>query len=229
MSNKRWLIQATCTLGLTRVEWGTRLAMVLPPVNRYRAITEIQGYEATFHARNVAVHMALNNPPMNPETEEPAEVEYLMFYDDDILPRSRYAVQHLLTVLDQNLEMGVIGGVYPRRSEVPEPIVFEKVGEAASWVWEDGGVHRVDVIGTGFMMIRLAAIKTIPVPEYEAQDGTKIRAFFAEDAGWTDDFMFGLLCEKYNVPMYVHGGVICDHIDHSGKVYCVEDAKVAVA
>jgi len=223
-----WLMTAVCTLGTVRSEWATRLALMLPPMGRMRLVTEVLGYEGVSHARNVAMHMVFNKEVTHPETGLPADFDYLMYYDDDIVPRSRAALQMLVSAMDQNSEIGVIGGVYPRRGELPEPIVVHEPGKGAWWGWKDGGLHRVYMTGTGFTVIRLSAVRDLAVPTYKTEDGTEIRAFFIEDAQGGDDFRFADLCMAADIPWYVHGSVQCDQIDRDGTWYRLEKAEVLV-
>ena len=211
------LLIAVCTLGQVRAEWAIALASALPPVGRKRLVTTLMGFE-TAHARNVACWLAQDKG-----------CEYLMFWDDDVIPRERAALLRLVSVMDQRSEIAVLGGVYPRRSDVPEPIVVKTKGNGLWWGWADGAVHKVYMTGTGFTLVRVAELAGLDGPVYETDDGRTLHAYFNTRPHLTDDFWLGELCEAAGKGWYVHGDVVCDQIDReSGHLYCVEEAKVTV-
>ncbi len=204
--------------GTVRTDWAIAFASQIPPTGRTRNFSVLEGFSSVPHLRNVAVHVALME-----------EAEYLMFWDDDVIPRSQVAMQKIVITLDQNPDATIVGGIYPRRGEIPEPIVAQTVDSGLWWGWEDGGVHKVYVSGTGFMVIRMADLAEIEVPTEEMEDGSVLRQFFGERPHYTDDYWLAALLAKHNKTWLVHGDVVCDQVDIDGTRYRIEDAKQKVA
>lgn len=217
------LMVAICTLGRVRVEQEIALLSHTWPNGISRQLSTIKGF-STCDARNLHVQIAKDEG-----------VKYLMFWDDDIAPRSQSAVSLMVSAMEQIEDIDILGGVYPRRlKDFPEPIVVRE--GKTWWGWEDGGIHPVQITGTGFTLIRVAALDKIQVPTYdiELEDKTSktVGKYFAERLGKnqiTDDFYLGDLCSEFGVRWFVAGQIICDQYGDDGHVYSVEDAKVGIA
>ena len=212
---------AVCTLGAVRAEWAVGLASMHQSTGRVQQLSLIKNMKIA-DARNFAVNLACA-----------IDAEYLLFWDDDMIPRLTDASKRLITTLDQHPEIDVIGAVYPMRRAVSEPCVVEQKNGGCYWGWRDGKVHEVYMTGTGFMAIRVSALKAT-VPEPYTLSGAPLGRFFQiEDDGMggqtTDDFWFAGYCRHWGIKQYVHGGVICDQIQDSGEMVRIEDAEVAVA
>jgi hypothetical protein len=168
----------------------------------------------TVDARNVAMALARER-----------ESEYLVFYDDDMLPRDTDAVVRLVSTMERYRDIDVLGGVYPRRRSVPDPLVFKEEDGGVWWGWEDGQVHEVYMTGTGFMCLRMERFG-FPTEVYELRD-SMIPRFFDRTADRTDDFYFADLCKQNGRKQFVHGGVICDQMNLDGTRYSIEDRVLA--
>lgn len=212
---------AVCTLGRVTIEHELTILSQTWPLGHAREYAVMKGYTIQ-DARNLAVRDA-----------EMHGSDFLTFYDDDMLPRSADALMRLLNAIVQNPKIDVLGAVYPRRTEVPEPVVERKQGEGAFWGWEDGRLHRVWMVGTGFTIYRMKAldrIKDVPVDQLKAadsEDPVDCRRIF-EITTTTDDFAFAVSARKSGIKQYVHGGVLCDQIALNGQRWRVEDARVKV-
>jgi len=214
---------AVCTLGNVRAEWAVGFASAQQPAGRVLHLALVKNMSVA-DARNYALNTACA-----------MDAEYLMFWDDDIIPRQSDAPKLLITALDQHPEIDVIGGVYPMRRDVPEPVVVEREGGGYSWCWRDGKVHPVYMVGTGFMAIRIASIKqAAPNPYDHPGVDVPIGEYFrTEDFGdlgqTTDDYWFAEFCKHWKLKQYVHGGVIADQIQDYGEIMRVEDAEAVMA
>ena len=107
------LLIAICTLGKVRAEWAAGLAIMKPVSGRPYELTLIQGM-STVDARNVAMALAFER-----------KSEYMLFYDDDMLPRDPDAVLNLVSTMERYKDIDVLGGIYPRRRSVPDPLFFK--------------------------------------------------------------------------------------------------------
>ena len=212
---------AVCTLGAVRAEWAVGLASMHQSMGRVQQLSLIKNMKIA-DARNFAANLALS-----------MDCEYLLFWDDDMIPRMTDASKRLITALDQHADLDVIGAVYPMRRAVPEPCVVRDKGDGAFWGWKDGQIHKVYMAGTGFMAIRLSALKTTVPEPYQVNHTTLGRYFQIEEDGaggvTTDDFWFAAYCKHWKLQQAVHGGVICDQIEDSGEMVRIEEAEVQVA
>lgn len=195
---------ATCTLGPVRIEWTVAaLAQTLPLWRTFKR-TVIVG-KTTIDARNMAVKQA-----------QEEGFDYLLFWDDDVVPHDKLAVQHLLAVIDADDSIDLVGGIYPRKVTM-EPIVAKDNEEKSGvwWGWRDGHAEQVYMTGTGFLIIRVASLAKIPVT-----DGR----YFEIDDRTTDDFFFADWCKATKLKWYAAGNVVCDQIDLDGRLHEVEKA-----
>jgi hypothetical protein len=192
---KRHVMEAICTLGLTRVEWAAAFAQRAFILGGGRE-TVIILEQSTSGARHKAVELA---------REKDADI--LFFWDDDIIPLNRNHQAGMIAAMAYNPHIDVIGGVYPLRRDVPEPIVSAAPGAPAYWGWQDGKIHKVYMVGTAFMAIRLESFTDIPLPWFDDSELT------------SDDYTFAALCEQHGKSIYVDGRAVCDQIDLSGLRY----------
>ena len=195
------LLIAICTLGRVRIEWAAAFTGQSAPFGRGLNPFVIMGM-TTIDARNRAVEMAREK-----------QAEYLMFWDDDVIPRDALCLERMMATIQVNKHVDVIGGVYPVRRDVPNPIVVKSAdADGPFWDWRDGKAHKVHMVGTGFMVIRMASFDEVTEP------------FFAYDPTMSDDFYFANVCKKHGKQQYIDGSVICDQIDLDSRLYRVEAA-----
>ena len=204
---------ATCTLGKVRIEWATNMFRFRKLIGMKTQQKVMLNYELC-DARNVAVHEALAE-----------NVEFLLFWDDDMLPFDSTATVKLLAEMQLHPEIDVIGGVYPPRRDITEPLVIKQRNMGTWWGWRDGRVHKVFMVGTGFMMLRMDSLRKMDVPTYTLGE-LELKQFFDDGADITDDFYFAYLAEQNGLNTYVHGGVICAQINIDGKMFTIPDTEV---
>ena len=147
----RTIFSVTCTLGRVRAEWAYDFSSQMPPMGRKMMVAFLTDM-TTSDARNTGMAMA-----------QFSDAQYVMFWDDDILPKDNEAIAKMVTAMDQHPEIDVLGGVYPCRRQVCDPIVV-KDGPYGGvwWGWQDGNIHPVYLTGTGFTLVRL---ERLPLPE----------------------------------------------------------------
>lgn len=212
---------AICSTGLVRIEHEIALVQMRYPLARKCRVLAVVNNHGVSVARNMAVKKALMD-----------DTEILVFWDDDIIPRSNTAIRRMVEVMTQNPEVDVLGGVYPVRSDTPEPIVVKAPGEGVWWGWQDGGVHEVYMTGTGFTAIRLARLADLPAEQGD-EWGNDLIVYFAEEAregGISDDFYFAALCARGGLRWFVDGSTVCDQIDRvTGDLFSVEKSLVSIA
>jgi len=225
------LVVATCTLGKMRAESMVYLSRCGTPLGQKRMQLWVIGH-TTQDARNIAA-----------TTAQGCGYEYLMFWDDDIVPKpSRVmpkgfgAAEVLLATMDQNPEIDILGGVYPARQVNPAPIVTKRSLGEPWWGWEDGGIHKVWMTGTGFTIYRMSSLKKlnpesveVEVPELPGQMAHVLEYFVLDAMGPTDDYHLAKRAEEAGLTWYVHGGVTADQLDLDGHMFRFEDARQRIA
>lgn len=209
-----------CSLGLLRAEHEVMMLGTGMPLGQAVGFVYALGYGIQ-DARNAAWGRA-HDDPFGP-------YEYFMFWDDDVVPLEGGAAETLLETMDQNPEIDILGGVYPARQPIPSPIVQTEKNGKPWWGWEDGGIHKVWMTGTGFTIYRVSSIKKINAPTKMFQlDGRSwpVREYFWLQDG-TDDHALAIEAEKAGLSWYVHGGVVADQIENTvtGQRFQVKNAR----
>ncbi len=208
-----------CTLGLLRIETLMSVALSGMPLGQAQAWIPIVGYGIQ-DARNIAWNIA-----------ESQGWEYMMFWDDDVMPLSGGSVEILLETMEQNPGIDIIGGVYPARQDIPSPIVLKEKFGNPWWGWEDGGIHKVWMTGTGFTMYRVSSIAKLDAPSRTMPTNAgewKVKQYFRLEEG-CDDSTLAMDAEAAGLSWYVHGDVVCDQVEINGKRYQVKDARQRIA
>ncbi len=158
----------------------------------------------------------------------------MLTLDDDTIPPA-HAIQSLWSVLANNPKVAICGGIYVSKDgDFPQPLVFKDLGGGVMWNWTLGEVFPCAGIGTGCMMVRLAAFKDIPKPwfkdskptdEYNRTNRTMvgdIQLNLVEDFG-TDDLYFCRKVAEAGWGILAHGGVLALHVDAEGKSYMLPE------
>jgi hypothetical protein len=224
------LVVATCTLGMMRVEPMVYLSRCGTPLGQKRMQMWVIGH-TTQDARNIAATYAQGKG-----------YEYLMFWDDDVIPlpsavmpKGFGAAEVLLATMDQNPSIDILGGVYPARQVNPAPIVTVKALGEPWWGWEDGGIHKVWMTGTGFTIYRMSSLQkltpemvTVIVPETGAESHV-LEYFVLDPMGPTDDYHLAKRAEAAGLTWYVHGGVTACQVNPDGQIFHFKDARQRIA
>lgn len=196
------LMVVVCSLGKVRIEWAISFALQPSPFGIGRHTLFIPN-KTTIEARNLAVQAARST-----------QSKYLMFWDDDMIPQDRFGLERLYTTMSHNPQIDVLGGVYPIRRDIASPIVVKDKGATEPyWGWQDGKAHRVFMVGTGFMMIRMESFEDIDLP------------WFDDSQLLSDDYFFAEICQDKGKRIYVDGSVVCDQMNLDGKRFNVNAAR----
>lgn len=155
--------------------------------------------------------------------------KYILYWDDDTLPPP-LALYTMHNWMERHPEAGAISAVYTTREEPNEPLIYTKHGEGAAWDFPMGpGAEPVPIFGAGagFLLARVQAILDVQskLPEdvpIWADQRTMPAPLSAEEGGgdgrsrrimWGHDVRFCHLLNKHDWPVYVHGAVLCHHLD----------------
>lgn len=206
---------ATCTKGLIRVERDAIFMTTGMPLGQAQGFVFAVDYGIQ-DARNISYAAA-----------ESEGYEYVMFWDDDVVPHAVGYSEMMLGAMEQNPEIDILGGVYPARQGAAVPIVAMEKDGASWWGWEDGGIHKVWMTGTGFTMYRTGRMKRLnpPVKTLNTAKGPLLcKEYFRLDAD-TDDYTLAIDAESAGLSWYVHGTAVCDQIEPTGKRFEIKDAR----
>lgn len=181
-------------------EWALALAAQNYPLNLTRSFLAIGGV-STDIARNKAVEYALEK-----------KANYIWFLDDDV-QSPFFAVRQLIYTLEQSDAM-VVGGVYCRKHNPTEPLVYRGVGKGAFWKWKVNDVFEVDGIGGGCMMVKAELFKHLKPPYFKTID-KHFNALDKTEVGnsATEDLYFCNQVRSAGYKILADGHVICKHWD----------------
>lgn len=147
--------------------------------------------------------------------------KYLFFWDEDVV-LVPHALRELIFMMEHHPECGVIGGIYCLKSERPEPLVFNGVGNGPYWDWKVGEVFECTAIGMGCTLIRLDMLRELEKPWFKSVDDMSAyldNVRFGEQ--WTEDLYF---CKKVTDSkkwkIYANGQILLQHMDvRTGRTY----------
>lgn len=152
---------------------------------------------------------------------------YLFFLDDDtIVPH--FAVQKLHYALVNDPDAMICAGIYPTKTDPPEPIVYKPQGAGSYWRWKEGEVFECDGIGTGAMLIDTRIFKSLPKPwfkeDLEVSEGKTTLLTSGKEVPivrdfYTDDLYFCYKVRQAGYKILAHGGVLPVHLGQDGTVY----------
>lgn len=163
------------------------------------------------------------------------ETKYILYWDDDTIPPKKgwYTLHNWM---ERHPEAGAISGVYTTREDPPEPLIYKEHGVGAYWDFPMGeGAEPVPIFGAGAgcLMVRAQAVidsierlklenggvekpiwadeRTVPT---DVKDATQRRIM------WGHDIRFCKILNESGWPVYVHGAVLCKHLDiQTGRIY----------
>ncbi len=220
MSNNNAIFLAVLSRGSVHVDWAMNFHAAPRPMGRRQYVTSVQGYSCS-HGRNVATTIALQSG-----------AEFLMFWDDDVIPHDTDAYLRLVNDIAQLPDAAAVGGVYPRRVESGEPIVVKEDDGGTWYGWKDGQVHQVHMTGTGFLCLRLSEMEDLAknLEQYECDDGKKVHIWFNDHNGkTTDDFWLAGLMKNAGKKWYVDGAATCDQMGADGIPYPLDTRQLEAA
>lgn len=179
-------------------EWALTLACLVFPTGCTYKIVITKGLPID-EARNGLVELA-----------QKENSDYVFFLDDDVMPPVD-VLKHLYPVLAKDKNIGAVAGIYPAKTNPPEPMVYKQLGKGPFYNWKYGEIFEVEGIATGCMLINMEVFKKIPKPWFktEAEDPNgKPRPY-----NITDDLYFCNKALEAGFKLMAHGGVICSQWD----------------
>ena len=163
-------------------------------------------WHITDDARNTVAQTALDK-----------DFDFVFFMDSDMsFPKGALAMlfRHRLYLDD---DVAVIGGIYCSRSNDHRWHVYDWEEEKACWKSKrfnlNSGLHKVDAIGTGCMLIDVNVFKILGMPWFEY----KYQQIEGKWERQSEDMVFCNKCKEAGIPIYADSEVICGHF-HSVQI-----------
>lgn len=193
------------------LRWASSYKSLNPPINFNMTICQIQG-RAVADARNFMVEEALR-----------LEARYLFFLGDDVVVPP-HTLRQLVTRLENNRDIGVVGGVYCSKTSPTAPLVFRGNGQGSYWDWKVGEFFEVTGLGMDATLIRTEVFKEIPKPWFKTINTDGFADGVNKADQWTEDLYFlKQVSDGAKWKIYCDASIICDHEDvFGGKTYGLE-------
>lgn len=203
------IVIAIPTLGRpVNLDWALAFKALSPPINYNIAFSIIHGQEIGV-ARDAFAKEAISK-----------EAKYLFFLGDDVIVPA-HALRQLIYRMENDPTIGVVGGVYVSKTEVPYPLIFKDNGSGAYWDWKIGEFFECTGLGMDCTLLRVDCLKQVSEPRFKTVDSDKYLDAINSAESWTEDLFFcKKVLEETNYKIYVDTSIMCEHFDiYSGKRY----------
>ena len=191
------------------LKWALALKSLNPPINYNTVFAIIEGKPVDI-ARELIAEEALR-----------IGAKYVIFIGDDtILPA--HALRQFIMRMENDPNLGVVGGVYCSKSDPPAPLVFRGNGVGSYWDWKIGEYFEVTGMGMDATMIRTDVFKSLPKPWFKTVDTDDFLNGVNNAEMWTEDLYFFENMRKHSPgwKIFCDSGVLCDHWDYaSGRFF----------
>ena len=219
----KWEMPGLMIPALVPIQWALAHMNLIMPLNTTMSYLAEPG-RLSAEARQVMTQKAIR-----------LGAKYILYWDDDTLP-PQLGLYTMHNWMERHPEAGAISGVYTTREQPNEPLVYTKHGEGAAWDFPMGpGAQPVPIFGAGagFLLVRVEAIlavqkalgpdvpiwadeRTIPATDPDQKSNRRIM--------WGHDVRFCYLLNKHDWPVYVHGQVLCQHLDiATNRIFTIPD------
>src|SRR5580692_5598199 len=196
------------TLGRpVNLKWAMALKSMTPPIN-YNCVFQITEGKAIDVARNEMAKYAIE-----------AGAKYLFFLGDDVVCPG-YTLRQLIFRMEQDPEVGVVGGVYCAKCDPPAPLVFRGNGVGSYWDWKIGEYFEVTGLGMDCTLIRTACLADLADPFFKTIETDQFLDGINNAESWTEDLYFFNKLAETSWKVMCDSFVMCEHFDiYSGKTY----------
>jgi hypothetical protein len=197
------------TLGRpVNLKWAMSLKSMTPPIN-YNCVFQITEGQAIDVARNNMAKYAIE-----------VGAKYLFFLGDDVVCPG-YTLRQLIFRMEQDSEVGVVGGVYCAKCDPPAPLVFRGNGLGSYWDWKIGEYFEVTGLGMDCTLIRVACLADLADPYFKTVETDQFLDGINNAESWTEDlYFFNQLSKSGKWKVMCDSFVMCEHFDiYTGRVY----------
>jgi hypothetical protein len=197
------------TLGRpVNLDWALAFKALNPPINYNINFSIIKGAEVGA-ARCEFARQAIER-----------DVKYLFMLGDDVIPPP-HAIRQLIFRMENDSNLGVVGGVYCSKTEIPYPLIFKGNGQGAYWDWKIGEYFECTGMGMDCTLIRTDCLRQISIPLFKTCDNDQYLDGVNNAESWTEDLYFcKKVLEETNYKIKIDTAIMCEHFDvYSGRVY----------
>ena len=205
------ILIAIPTLGRpVNLDWALAFKALNPPINYNINFSIIKGQEVGV-ARDIFAKQAIEK-----------ECKYLFFLGDDVIVPP-HTLGQLIFRMENDVSVGVVGGVYCSKTNIPYPLIFKGNGQGAYWDWKVGEYFDCTGIGMDCTLIRVSTLEKVSFPRFKTVSGDQYLDGINNAESWTEDLYFcKKVLEETDYKVMVDTSVICEHFDiYSGKTYTV--------
>lgn len=205
VSSKTGVLVGIPTLGRpVSLAWASAYKSLSPPINYNMNVCQINNAPVA-EARNAIVQEALK-----------LDSRYVFFLGDDVIVPP-HAMRQFILRMENNRDIGVVGGVYCSKSDPPAPLVFRGNGHGSYWDWKIGEFFEVTGLGMDCTMIRTEIFKKLSPPWFKTVDHDEFENGINKADQWTEDLWFlRNVSRETNYKIYCDASIICEHEDVLG-------------
>lgn len=204
------------TLGRpVNLDWALAFKALNPPINYNVNFSIIKG-AAVADARNAFALQAIEK-----------DCKYLFMLGDDVIVPP-HALRQLIFRMENDSALGVVGGVYCSKTEVPYPLIFCGNGQGAYWDWKIGEFFECTGMGMDCTLIRTEVLRDIQKPFFKTVDSDQYLDGINNAESWTEDLYFcKKVLEETKFNIKIDTSVMCEHFDvYSGRVYTLPKSSL---
>lgn len=192
------------------LDWALAFKSMSPPINYNSSFYLVKGKEVA-DARNEIAAAALK-----------ASSKYLFFLGDDVVCPP-HTLRQLIFRMENNPNLGIVGGVYCCKCDPSFPLVFRGNGNGSYWDWKIGEYFEVTGMGMDCTLIRTEIFNKISQPWFKTVDTDKYIDNENSAESWTEDLYFcNKVAEETDYKVFIDSAVICNHWDvYADRAYCL--------
>lgn len=193
------------------LDWASAYKSLHPPINYNMTVMQLKGMPVA-KARNAIAQEAIK-----------LEAKYVFFLGDDVIVPG-HTLRQFIHHMENNPQIGVIGGVYCSKSSPSAPLVFRGNGRGSYYDWKIGEFFEVTGLGMDCTIIRTQIFKDLPGEWFQTLDSDQFDEGINKASQSTEDLFFlERVSKETNFQIFCDGSIICPHEDvFSGKKYNLE-------
>lgn len=186
---------------LVSMGWANAYKQLNPPINYNMRFGQVWNMKIA-EARNATAKMALENGS-----------KFLLFIGDDVIVPP-YTMQKLIFRMENIDDLGVVGGIYCSKSDVPAPLVFRGNGVGSYWKWKVGEFFAVTGLGMDCTLIRTDVFRELSEPWFKTVNESDYEEGVNNAESWTEDLWFcKRVLEETDYTVFADASVMCEHWD----------------
>ena len=190
---------------LVSMGWANAYKQLNPPINYNMRFGQVW-HQKVADARNQTAQMAVDN-----------DSRFLLFIGDDVIVPP-YTMKKLIYRMENIDNLGVVGGIYCSKSEVPSPLVFRGNGVGSYWKWKIGEFFSVTGLGMDCTLIRTDVFKELSKPWFKTINEDDYEEGVSSAESWTEDLWFcKRVLEETDYTVFADASVMCEHWDFASN------------